>query len=117
MFNHHVVAGDLDLDSSPVLIDGGELVGFSYLGRRGDRGWIGGFGVAPAHRGRGVGREIFAEQMAVIRRLGLARVQLEVLRQNWAKKLYARGGIALGVTETLAQHEMQHEMMWTADGA
>ena len=93
MLHHYIADEDLDLDSSPVLLDRGELVGFSYLGRRGDRGWIGGFGVAPAHRGRGIGREIFAEQMAIARRLGLARVQLEVLRQNWARRLYAHAGL------------------------
>ncbi|HEY0483862.1 MAG TPA: GNAT family N-acetyltransferase [Kofleriaceae bacterium] len=92
MFAWHVQAGDLDLDSSVVLVEGGELVGFSYLGRREHRGWIGGVGVAPAHRGRGAGREIFAEQIAVVQRLRLAQVQLEVLRQNWAQKVYARAG-------------------------
>jgi ribosomal protein S18 acetylase RimI-like enzyme len=92
MFAWHVGTGDLDLDSSVVLVEGGELVGFSYLGRREHRGWIGGVGVAPGHRGRGAGREIFAEQMAIAQHLGLAQVQLEVLRQNWAQKVYARAG-------------------------
>ncbi len=88
----HIRAGDLDLGSSLVLVDDGALVGFSFLGRRGDRGWIGGVGVAPDHRGKGVARALFAEHMSLARQLGLARVQLEVLRQNWAKKVYAGAG-------------------------
>ena len=90
----HIRAGNLDLDSSLVLVDAGTLVGFSFLGRRGDRGWIGGVGVAPDHRGKGVARALFAEHMSLARQLGLARVQLEVLRQNWAKKVYAGVGFA-----------------------
>lgn len=78
----HIRAGNLDLDSSLVLVDEGALVGFSFLGRRCDRGWIGGVGVAPDHRGKGIARALFAEHMGLVRQLGLSRVQLEVLRQN-----------------------------------
>jgi ribosomal protein S18 acetylase RimI-like enzyme len=90
----HIRAGNLDLDSSLVLVDEGALVGFSFLGRRGDRGWIGGVGVAPNHRGKGIARALFAEHMGLGRQLGLSCVQLEVLRQNWAKKVYAGAGFS-----------------------
>lgn len=90
----HVRAGSIDLDRSVVLVEGEELVGFSLLGVRGERGWIGGCGVAPAHRGRGIAQTLMTEQLEVARKSGLARVQLEVMRQNWAKKVYARAGFA-----------------------
>jgi GNAT superfamily N-acetyltransferase len=90
----HVRAGSIDLDRSVVLVEGDELIGFSLLGVRGERGWIGGFGVAPAYRGRGLAQTLIEEQLAIARTAGLTRVQLEVMRQNWAKKVYARAGFA-----------------------
>lgn len=90
----HVRANSIDLARSVVLVDGEDLVGFALLGVRGDRGWIGGCGVAPAHRGRGIAQTLMTEQLEVARKIGLARVQLEVMRQNWAKKVYARAGFA-----------------------
>jgi hypothetical protein len=56
----HVEAGSIDLGTSVVLRDGGRPIALSLLGARpvdtsdaaaGERGWIGGFGVAPSHRG------------------------------------------------------------------
>lgn len=86
--------GDFDLDHSVVLMEGAELVGFSLLGLRGDRGWIGGVGVAPAFRGRGIAYRLFADHMALVKaELDLASVQLEVLTENWARKVYERAGM------------------------
>lgn len=86
--------GDFDLDRSVVRMEGDELVGFSLLGLRERRGWIGGVGVAPAFRGRGIAYDLFADHMAVIHaELGLASVQLEVLVENWARKVYERAGL------------------------
>ena len=90
----HVRAGSIDLERSVVLVEGDALLGFSLLGVRGERGWIGGFGVAPAHRGHGLAQTLIEEQLAIARQAGLARVQLEVMCQNWAKKVYARAGFA-----------------------
>lgn len=88
--------GDLQIDlaASPLWLDGdGRAAGLAALGVRGDRGWIGGFGLAPEQRGRGLGRELLAEIVASARRLGLRRLQLEVLAENApAIALYARGG-------------------------
>ncbi|APR87590.1 Acetyltransferase, gnat family protein [Minicystis rosea] len=94
LFAQHVRAGNIDLDSSLVLVDGEAPAAFSFLGRRGERGWIGGVGVVPTHRGKGIAHELFAEHMSLARRVGLTRVVLEVLRQNWAQKVYARAGFA-----------------------
>jgi ribosomal protein S18 acetylase RimI-like enzyme len=94
MMANHLRCGDLDLDHSLVLMDGEELAGFSFLGVRERRGWIGGVGVPPAARGRGIAHGLFADHMAVIRaELGLASVQLEVLVENWARKVYERAGL------------------------
>jgi ribosomal protein S18 acetylase RimI-like enzyme len=85
--------GDFDLEQSLVAMDGETPAGFSLLGIREDRGWIGGFGVAPAYRGRGLSYKLFAEHEA---RWGmgtaLRTVQLEVLTENWARKVYEAAG-------------------------
>ena len=88
----HLRCGDIDLGRSLVLVDGGTPAGFSYLGVRGNRGWIGGFGIAPSHRGRGLSYPLFAEHVRRIAEDGPARVQLEVFTQNWAAKVYERAG-------------------------
>jgi GNAT superfamily N-acetyltransferase len=91
----HLRCGGMDLRESLVWMDGDACVGFSYLGVRGNRGWIGGFGVTPAHRGRGFSYRLFARHVEVIRGLGLPRVQLEVLEENWARRVYERAGFAV----------------------
>lgn len=58
----------------------------------GERGWIGGFGIAPSHRGRGLAAGLMREQLDVARDSGVRHVQLEVLTQNWAGRSYARAG-------------------------
>lgn len=84
--------GDIDLDRSLVAMDGQTPAAFSLLGVRGDRGWIGGFGVAPAYRGQGLAYRLFAEHAA---RFDLRTVQLEVLTENWARKVYEKAGFAV----------------------
>ena len=51
----HVAANSIALEHSPLWRDdAGAVVGLAALGVRGDRGWVGGLGIAPAHRGRAV---------------------------------------------------------------
>ncbi len=88
-------AGDFDLEHSLVMVDGEKPVGFSFLGVRGRRGWIGGFGIVPEYRGKGLASQLFSEHIGIIEQLGLDRVQLEVLTQNWAQKVYARAGFVI----------------------
>lgn len=80
---------DVRLDSSCVILDGGNPVAFAMLAVRGRSGWIGGMGVVTTARGRGLGR---AAMQAVLRRaaeLGLECVDLEVLEANvWASQIY-----------------------------
>lgn len=91
----HLTAGDIALEHSVVLSDRGGPVALSLLGVRGDRGWIGGFGVAPAHRGRGVATALMLAHTEVIGRLALRTVQLEVMVQNWARRVYEHAGFTI----------------------
>jgi hypothetical protein len=69
-----VDAWDIDLDRS--LVAPGE--GVVNLGVRGDRGWIGGLGVVPSARRRGLGRAL----MEAVLEQAPPTVTLEVLEQN-----------------------------------
>jgi len=91
----HVLCGDIDVPRSIVAREGGSLVGLSLLGVRDGRGWIGGFGIAPDFRGRGLSHRLFAEHMDRIRTDGPPSVQLEVFVQNWARKVYDREGFVV----------------------
>jgi GNAT superfamily N-acetyltransferase len=104
----HYRVGSIDLDRSIVRAEGDRPVALSLLGVRagvasgvgsggacGLRGWVGGFGVAPSHRGRGLAGELLEEQLAVARSSGIARVVLEVLEQNWARRVYERSGFVI----------------------
>lgn len=96
MFRQMINTGSIRLDQSVLLEVDGALAGLSFLGVRQDRGWIGGFGITPVHRGRGLARPLIEEQLAWAWRLGLASVQLEVLAKNTAaKRVYERAGFAV----------------------
>jgi GNAT superfamily N-acetyltransferase len=90
-----VEAYQLDLDASRVALREGNPVGLANLGVRGSRGWIGGIGVVPAARRRGVARELMEAVLVEARRHGIAEVSLEVLEQNEpAYRLYDQLGFA-----------------------
>jgi ribosomal protein S18 acetylase RimI-like enzyme len=99
MLEAHLRCGGVDLARSRVWSERGEPVGFSLLGVRGSRGWIGGFGVTPAFRGRGLSYRLFQQHVDELRASELAHLQLEVLTPNWARKVYERAGMR--VTRTL----------------
>jgi ribosomal protein S18 acetylase RimI-like enzyme len=90
----HVTAHDIALAHSPLWRDrAGRLVALGMLGIREDRGWIGGFGVAPEHRGRGLSHPLCDELVDRARARGLSRLSLEVLENNpRAIATYARAG-------------------------
>jgi len=81
-FEELVQREDIKLESSIAAHDNGAIVGLGMLGVRGARGWIGGMGVVPERRGQGVGRQMLNALISEARRLGLARLQLEVIIQN-----------------------------------
>lgn len=91
----HFRCGQIDLGRSMVWTEGEDPVGFSYLGVRGERGWIGGFGIAPEYRGRGLSYDFFARHVETIRAGGMQQVQLEVFTTNWARRVYERTGFAV----------------------
>jgi ribosomal protein S18 acetylase RimI-like enzyme len=90
----HFERNDIALAHSPVWLDeDGEPLALAALGLRGERGWIGGFGVAPPARGQGLGRRLIAATLAEAGGLGVRMVQLEVLEANAAAiRLYERAG-------------------------
>jgi GNAT superfamily N-acetyltransferase len=77
------------LDESVVATDGERVVGMALLGVRPPRGWIGGVGVIPAYRQRGIARAMTKHLLEQARRLGLETLQLEVITLNdTARRLY-----------------------------
>jgi ribosomal protein S18 acetylase RimI-like enzyme len=90
----HVSANDVDLGSSPIWYDDDDaVVAAALLGVRDARGWIGGFGVAPEHRKRGLGRALLCELVERAWALGLTSIALEVLAENVAaRRTYEAGG-------------------------
>ena len=91
---------DVCPDLSAVLVDAAPLderiAGLSLLARRGARGWIGGFGIAPAYRRRGLSHLLLREQQRIAQAAGVKRIVLEVLATNHAAiSTYLRGGFVL----------------------
>lgn len=83
-----------DFHHSLVAYEGEEIVGVAVLAIRGERGWCGGFGVAPAFRRRGVGRALMSAMLASARDAGLRRLSLEVSEHNpTARRLYEWAGL------------------------
>jgi len=95
-FADHVERNTIDLSRSPRWTVDGKLSGVALLGFRDQRAWVGGFGVVPEFRGRGLARRYLEDVLAVCHRAGAARVELEVLLRNApAIALYKRGGFAV----------------------
>jgi GNAT superfamily N-acetyltransferase len=94
---HYCQHNNIDLGNTVIMWDGDTYVGISLLANRGRRGWIGAFGIVPEYRGRGAGKAMLAQQLAVARSAGLQQVWLEVLAQNArAQRLYEGAGFKLG---------------------
>jgi ribosomal protein S18 acetylase RimI-like enzyme len=83
-FASMIAAYDIDLNASRVAALGERLIAIALLGARGERGWIGGMGVAPEHRGEGIGRKIMQAVIEGVRSDGLHSIDLEVLTGNLA---------------------------------
>ena len=85
-----IYVNDIDLSLSFLVESpGGQPLGQALSGRRGELGWIGGVGLHPEYRGKGIGRDVVRQQLKAFREAGVQEVTLEVLSQNdAAKKLY-----------------------------
>lgn len=93
----HIANQHIDLRASRIAYADGDPVGVTLLGVRGKTGWIGGVGVRPEYRGKGIGRRLMEGVLDAARGRGLETVFLEVIEGNKAAhELYRK----LGFTET-----------------
>ncbi|HEX2914173.1 MAG TPA: GNAT family N-acetyltransferase [Chloroflexia bacterium] len=88
----------LDVANSVAVHDqNGRLAGLTMLGIRGNRGWVGGFGITPEFRGQGVAHLLVNGLIDRARSLNLQTLLLEVLVQNEpAFRTYQRAGFQTG---------------------
>lgn len=92
-FTLHVRTNDVDLSASPVIIQNGEIAAAALVAIRNGRSWIGGFGVSPAYRGRGMGRRLLERCFETVNERAATEMQLEVLQHNPAAiALYESAG-------------------------
>jgi ribosomal protein S18 acetylase RimI-like enzyme len=88
-----VDAFDIDLAASRVAFRDDEPVGLANLARRVDEAWIGGIGVVPSARRRGVAETLMGALHEEARARGVTQVWLEVIEQNEsAFRLYEKLG-------------------------
>lgn len=84
---------DVDLSASYLALRDGQPVGVTVVGRRRDRAWIGGMGVHPSLRGRGLGTELMRRTQEALRDRGVRTLSLEVLVENEpARRCYSAAG-------------------------
>ena len=76
------------------------------LGIRGDEGWIGGMGVATAHRRAGIGEALMRAVLDEAQARRVRRVRLEVLEPNDAARL---------LYEKLGFRRVRDLEVWTLD--
>ncbi|MBN9417618.1 hypothetical protein ABS71_10075 [bacterium SCN 62-11] len=90
----HLYTHAIDTSRSPVWLDGrGAVAALALLALREGRGWIGGFGVAPAYRGNRFSGPVLRE---TLKDLDGIPVQLEVLVPNLkARRTYEKGGFQI----------------------
>lgn len=88
----HILVHDIDLCRSLVWLGGAAPIALSLAALRGQRAWIGGFGIVPEHRGRSISQSLFEEQVRLIDDAGARTIQLEVIDRNHARKVYERAG-------------------------
>jgi len=76
-----------------VALEDDEVVGMGLLGMRGTAGWIGGMGVVPHRRQRGIGGRLLRTLIANARALSIQTLRLEVIEENQhAHALYQQHG-------------------------
>jgi ribosomal protein S18 acetylase RimI-like enzyme len=84
-----------DLANVLVALDGERIVGYVNPVIDGQEVWIGGVGVLPTYRRRGLGRDLMLAGEDFARREGAREVSLEVIEGNYgARKLYEGMGYA-----------------------
>ena len=93
----HIRYNDVDTRVSPLWFDdAGEVLAAALLAIRGNRGWIGGFGVAAERRGCGFAGALLDEVAERAAQRGLQSISLEVLCENEAAvRLYRKRGFEI----------------------
>jgi len=100
-------AYDLDRAASRVAFRNGEPVGLVNLGLRGPEAWIGGLGVVPAARRRGLGRALMVAAHEEARARGVENVWLECIVENTQ---------ALALYDALGYGHVRDVEVWTLGG-
>jgi len=90
----HLTRSDIEPSKSVVGFVDGEPFGLSLAGIRGERAWIGGFGIALEQRRKGLATLLMREHLLRLRAAGLTEVWLEVIDTNPAREVYRRCGFA-----------------------
>lgn len=80
--------GQIELNHSIALKEKEKLIGFIFFARRKLEGWIAGTAIDPQYRGRRLFSPMLQAQLNLARSLGLKRIFLEVLSQNYAQRTY-----------------------------
>lgn len=89
----HLEAVNFSKADSMGLFDEGKLIGFLFVGRRGERAWDGGTAIIPSYRGRGLAHTLVEKTIAHLKQMGCTSFLLEVLKTNErAIKLYRSHG-------------------------
>ena len=101
-------AYDLDREASLVAVRNDEHVGLVNLGLRGRDAWIGGLGVVPSERRRGVGRLLMEVVHEQARARGVERIWLEVIVENTE---------AVALYEQLGYEHVRELEVWSLPGA
>jgi ribosomal protein S18 acetylase RimI-like enzyme len=101
-----VDAYDLDLAASRVALLDGVPVGLANVALRGDRAWIGGIGITPFGRRRGIGEQLMRLVIDQARERGARIVQLEVIEGN---------DPALALYEKIGFEHVRHLGVWILD--
>jgi GNAT superfamily N-acetyltransferase len=99
---------DFDLDASRVALRDGRPVGLVNLGVRGAAGWIGGTGVVPGERRKGIAEQLMLSVHEAARERGVRDVWLEVIDSN-------AGAIAL--YEKLGYEHVRRLEVWRLESA
>ena len=95
----------IDPATSIIAFDADQPVGVGMLAIRESVGWIGGMGVVPSHRRRGIGKQIMQGLLANAGQRNLKRVELEVIEANHAaKKLYEMLGFQVTRRLLIVEH-------------
>jgi ribosomal protein S18 acetylase RimI-like enzyme len=97
---------DFDLDASRVALRGARAIGLVNLGVRPPAGWIGGMGVVPDERRRGVGEQLMRGVHESARAQGLDELGLEVIESNRA---------AVALYEKLGYERVRELEVWTLE--